>query len=243
MSTGWTQPIYVSRFASWAPGLENSSLRAGTDWGEWALGKRKIESSAAVPPLDIASSPALCQNPKEFALFKRRLSQISRMTVQVLHDIMPAGENVKTVFVSFRGEITQQYKINRMLAAEGDVSPAAFSHSVFNAPVAAAAIILGLSPGYCAVYPPAGRFDTGFFAAASSIIAGNAQTVILAYADELCPPEYGNLCPQPNEPLAFAAVLTAANHQQGGIALTGESVPLDSPADFLKFLYTEKAKQ
>jgi hypothetical protein len=188
--------------------------------------------------LDIAESPALFQSRKDFSLFKRRLSQISRMTIQVLHDIMPAGKDAKIVFVSFRGEITQQFKINRMLAEEGDISPAAFSHSVFNTPPAAAAIVLELTAGYCAVYPGNNRFDSGFYAAAAPLLCGTADETVLVYADELCPPEYGALCPQPNEPLAFAAVLSAAV-TANAIPLTGESVPMESPSAFLKYLYAK----
>ena len=63
----------------------------------------------------------LREKPKlEFAdpLFKRRLSQITRMTVQVLHDLVeecPAVREYKQVFVSFRGEIEREFTINREL--------------------------------------------------------------------------------------------------------------------------------
>jgi hypothetical protein len=224
--------VYVSRFSSWAPGLESPE-----DWREWAKGNRNINSSAESPSLDIGESPFLYMNRKEFSLFKRRLSQISRMTVQVLHDIMPiTEENVKTIFISFRGEITQQFKINRMLAVEGGISPAAFSHSVFNTPVAAAAMVLGLTSGYCAAYPEKNHFDSGFLAAVSPILSGNANKTLLVYADELCPSGYGELCPVPNEPLSFAAVISA---DESGIPLTAEA--LKTPVDFLKFLYSRRA--
>jgi len=224
--------VYVSGFSSWAPGLKTPQ-----DWLEWAKGNCKINSSPASPSLEIGESPFLYMNSRDFTLFKRRLSQISRMTVQVLHDIMPIiKENVKIIFISFRGEITQQYKINRMLAIEGGVSPAAFSHSVFNAPVAAATMVLGITSGYCAVYPAENRFDSGFHAAASPILSGNAKKTLLVYADELCPLEYGELCPVPNEPLAFAAVLSA---DASGIPLAAQA--LESPINFLKFLYGKRA--
>jgi hypothetical protein len=183
-------------------------------------------------------------------LFRRRLSQISRMTIQVLHDILPIGEETKIVFVSFRGEITQQFKINRMLIEEGDLTPAAFSLSVFNTPPALASIALNLSAGYSAVYPaatPQGaagvsagdrRFVTGFLAAAAPVLCGSAAEIVLAYADELCPPEYDALCPPDNEPFAFAAVLSP---DDGGIPLeipqqNRPKPPLDSPRGFLKYL-------
>jgi len=233
------KPVYVKCFTSWAPGLN-----AFSDWKEWAFGNRQIESNTDSPSLDISESPHLNLDSKEFSLFKRRLSRISRMTIHVLHELIKmdplSSKNAKIVFVSFRGEITQQFKINRMLAEDGDVSPAAFSNSVFNTPAAAAAIALGLTAGYCAIYPAKDRFDTGLLAAVSPILsaktsAANEAESILVYADELCPAEYGNLCPQPNEPLAFAAVLST---QESGIKINDDACT-NTPRDFLKFLYTK----
>jgi hypothetical protein len=225
--------VYVSRFASWAPGLCGPA-----DWEEWARGRKEIEANGESPALDFAGSPWLKLSPKEFALFKRRLSQISRMTIHVLHEIMPVDENVKMVFVSFRGEITQQLKINRMLIEEGGISPAAFSQSVFNTPPAIASIALGLRQGYSAVYPAGGRFDTGFWAAAAPLYSTQAEKIIFVYADELCPAEYGDLCPQPNQPLAFAVLLKASllSINKPGIPVLADHECLDTPENFLKFI-------
>jgi hypothetical protein len=224
--------LYVSRFASWAPGLNSPA-----DWEDWVRGQKEIESSGEAPSLNFAESPWLKLSQKEFALFKRRQSQISRMTIQVLHEIMPVEENVKIVFVSFRGEITQQFKINKMLIEEGDLSPAAFSQSVFNTPPALAAIALGLRQGYSAVYPGNSRFDTGFQAAVAPLFSGRAEKIIFVYADELCPAEYGGLCPQPNKPMAFAVLLSI--HKPGVPVLVGHEC-LKSPEFFLKFLLQNK---
>jgi hypothetical protein len=224
--------VYVSRFASWAPGLDSPA-----DWEEWARGAKEITASGESPALDFAEAPHLKLAPKEFALFKRRQSQISRMTIHVLHAIMPVGENVKTVFVSFRGEITQQFKINKMLIEEGDISPSAFSQSVFNTPPALAAIALGLEAGYSSVYPGNSRFETGFQAAAASLLSANSGELVLVYADELCPAEYGDLCPQPNRPLAFAALLSI---HKPGIPVSPNSECLSSSENFLKFLCNNK---
>jgi hypothetical protein len=232
--------VYVLRFASWAPGLNSPA-----DWEDWTRGQKEIETSGESPTLAFAESPWLKLSPKEFALFKRRQSQISRMTIHVLHEIMPIAENVKMIFVSFRGEVTQQFKINKMLIEEGDLGPAAFSQSVFNTPPALAAIALGLRQGYSAVYPGNGCFNTGFQAAVAPLISGRAEEIVFVYADELCPAEYGGLCPEPNKPLAFAVLLSArllsANASKTrGFHITPNSENLNSPENFLKFLYQNK---
>jgi hypothetical protein len=163
------------------------------------------------------------------------------MTIHVLHEIMPIGENVKIVFVSFRGEITQQFKINKMMIEEGDLSPAAFSQSVFNTPPALAAIALGLKAGYSAVYPVC--FNTGFQAAVAPLYSGKAEMVVFVYADELCPPEYG---PQPNKALAFAVLLSTVIVEMSGqtcISISPNMECVNSPEDFLRFFYLNRGER
>ena len=223
--------VYASRLSFWAPGLA-----APGDWDEWAAGKREIAMSGENPALDFSDTGKLALQAKEFALLKRRLSQISRMTIHVLHELLSPADNVKTVFVSFRGEIQQQFKINRMLIEDGELSPAAFSQSVFNTPPAQASIALGLTAGYTAVYPPEGRFDIGFQAAAAPLLSGETEAIALAYADELCPGEY-----KPREcyaPLAFAVLLKT---EGPGIPIS-ENHPAVStgPEEFLKYLYLNR---
>jgi hypothetical protein len=212
-------PLYIPRFASWAPGLSGKA-----HWQEWARGNRNIRAASDSPGLAFTTP-----------LFRRRLSQLSRMTIQVIHDLLPLGEDTKIVFVSFRGEIARQLRINRMLIEDGDVSPAVFSLSVFNTPPALAAIALNLTAGYSAIYPAEDRFDSGLLAAAVPILAGDAEETLLVYADELVPEEYGDLRPTDNEPLAFAALLSRT---PGGLALPAGALVHESPRTFLKYLYT-----
>jgi hypothetical protein len=220
--------LFVSRFAAWAPGLSGPE-----DWKAWALGRREIQRTRDGPALEYTTP-----------LFRRRLSQISRMTVQVLRDLLPLGESVKTVFLSFRGEVSRQFEINRMLIQEGDLTPAAFSLSVFNTPPALAAIALGLTAGYSALYPGQNRFDEGFLAAAAPVLSGAEEETAFVYADELCPPEYAGLCPAGNEPLAFAALLSLREEgvhvpvpRAGAPEHPDVPEPLKSPGEFLKYLY------
>jgi hypothetical protein len=160
------------------------------------------------------------------------------MTIEVLRGLMPFAEQAKIVFVSFRGEITRQFTINKALAEEGDVSPAAFSQSVFNTPPALAAAALDLRAGYSALYPGRDLFRTGFLAAAAPVLSGAARESVLVYADELCPPEYGRLRPQNDRPLAFAVLLGAPEGGGGRRAEDGED-PLVSPEKFLARLWSQ----
>jgi len=213
---------YVTRLAAWAPGVENSG-----EWNEWAQGRREIASGGKgqgtqVPAITFTDS-----------LFRRRLSQISRMTVQVVHDLLPVGENTKMLFVSFRGELARQYQINKMLIEEKSLMPAAFSLSVFNAPPALASIALGLKGGYSALYPGNNSFAAGLAAAEAALFSDTGE-LIFVYADEEAPPEYGCFFNEGLPAIAFAVLLTRASQSS--------SIPFSSfggvsdPLDFLRRL-------
>jgi hypothetical protein len=213
--------VYISRFSAWAPQLENLG-----EWRKWVAENRKLPGSGESPALKFIDP-----------LFRRRLSRISRMTIQVLHDLLPLGEDTKILFFSFRGEITRQLRINQELIREQTVSPAAFSLSVFNTPVAAAAIALKLQAGYSAVYPGGERFDTGLWTAAAPVAAGNAERIALVYADESAPEEYGPLRPQENTSLALGVILSC---RKPAGALPLEAADGTSPENFLRSLLKQE---
>jgi hypothetical protein len=223
------------RFAAWAPGFAGID-----DWKAWARGERAIPQTAESPALEYTDP-----------LYRRRLSQVSRMTIQVIHDVLPVEKDTRLVFVSFRGELARQFSINRMLAGDGDIKPAAFSLSVFNTPPASAAIALNLEAGYTAIYPEGGSFRTGLMAALAPVISGAVREILLVYADELCPGEYGAVaggyagsqkppgarmpaCVQPQAPFAFAALLGRGN---GGTPVAISGGETASPEAFLKYLF------
>ncbi|MBP5465676.1 MAG: beta-ketoacyl synthase chain length factor, partial [Treponema sp.] len=64
--------LFATKPACWAPGLAGD-----VDWKDWLEGRRAIERTDAQPPLSFTPP-----------LFRRRLSQLSRMTVQVVHDAL-----------------------------------------------------------------------------------------------------------------------------------------------------------
>jgi len=218
---------YITRLCAWAPGIENSS-----EWDEWAHGKRDMSFGAKGPEISFTDS-----------LFRRRLSQISRMTVQVVHDILPVKEDTKMFFVSFRGELSRQYQINKMLIEDKTLMPAAFSLSVFNAPAALASIALGLKGGYSALYPGNNSFTAALSAAQAAFLSGDQEELIFIYADEQPPPEYMGLFKIREEdqrretnqtdeqvqcfPLAFAFLLTR-EPQTGGECREGSPIESQS---------------
>ena len=168
-------------------------------------------------------------------IFRRRLSQLTKMTVQVVHDLFSDGtvdKNTKLVFVSFRGELEREFKVNKTLIEEGSILPAAFSLSVFNAAIAQATIALGLKGGYSCVFPSGADFASGFLAAAAPVLAGTEENIVFIYADENVPDYYKEFLKGPNEPLALAALLSSQKGQNG-IECDLKNIPR-SPQEFIQ---------
>jgi len=227
--------IFINRVCAWAPGINGSA-----EWDEWALGNKSISQGGKGPDLSFAEP-----------MFRRRLSQISKMTVQVLHDLLPLENETKIFFFSFRGELSRQYQINKMLIEEKTLSPALFSLSVFNAPVALATMALGHKGGYSALYPADNCFNTGLIAAKAALL-GNAASVSSAsmlatsmssasmlseiafiYADEEVQPEYNSFFDVPPPALSFGLLLSKTQ--------CDNSIPLPPCAEQeTPFLYLKK---
>lgn len=209
---------YIHRLAAWAPGIETPG-----EWDEWALGKREILSETKTPELTYTDST-----------FRRRLSQISKMSIQVIHDLLPIKENTKILFFSFRGELVREYQLYRMLMEEGALRPAAFSLSGFNTPVALATIAFGLKGGYSALYPANNSFLSCIKAAQAALFSGTSEELVLLYADELVPEDCRYFFSEVPVPLAFGFILSQKN-QPSSIPLSSlKNLEKDTPPGFLR---------
>ncbi len=184
------------------------------------------------PADDLSASPKLEWTE---AIFRRRLSQLTKMTVQVARDIFSDGtldKKTKIVFLSFRGELEREFKVNKTLIQEESILPAAFSLSVFNAAIAQATIALGLKGGYNCVFPSGADFASGFLSAAAPVLAGTEENIVFIYADENVPDYYKEFLKGPNEPLALAALLSSQKGQNG-IECDLKNIPR-SPQEFIQ---------
>jgi len=208
---------FISRISAWAPGIVTK-----TDWHEWALGKREVSLSDKGPELSFTDS-----------MFRRRLSQISKMTIQVVHDLMPFRDDAKIIFSSFRGELSRQFQINKMLIEEKTLSPAVFSLSVFNAPIALAAMALGLKGGYSAVYTSETSFSAALKTAEAALFCGLSDELIFVYADEKAQREYECFFNKVTPAVSFALLLSKVS-SPGSIPFTSTT---ESHVDFLKQLF------
>ncbi len=221
--------LTVKKISAWAPELEGLAENP-TAWLEWAQGKREIPLTGDKPSLPYADP-----------LFKRRLSQITRMTIEAVHGVFDAAPDSKLIFASFRGEIARQLKINQNLIENNEVLPAGFSISVFNTAPAATTIVLKMKAGYTAVFPGNSNFKDALLCAAAPVLAGSEKSIIFAYADELVPEEYKDVSfgVEKAPPLAFACVIEKDGE---GICLSDECASEWTPQAFLKKLILAENK-
>ena len=167
--------LYISNITAWAPGLGSDN----TLWNEWANDNASIELTNESPKLEYTDP-----------LFRRRLSQITKMTVHVIHGVLEQShisKETKLIFMSLRGEIARTLSVTKGLVQDNMILPAGFSLSVFNTPISSATLAFGLKGGYSVIYPSESDFSQAFKAAVAPVLAGTEKELILAYADELVP--------------------------------------------------------
>lgn len=227
---------FISDVTAWAPGIGDDLQK----WNEWKEGKISIEQTKESPKLEYTDP-----------LFRRRLSQITKMTVHVVHNLLEktnVDKNTKIVFVSLRGEIEREFTINKSLIEDNMILPAAFSLSVFNTPVSSATLAFGLKGGYSVIFPSKNNFADAFKSAVAPVLAGTENQIIFVYADELVPECYGDKRPEENIPCAFSFLVSAelqnednfkkiskCGMEEGDGNLTLKDIP-SSPLSFLKSL-------
>ena len=152
------------------------------------------------------------ENPPKIAfvpmLFRRRLSAATKMVVNTVHEVSAGLPPVHITFASEFGEIQRQYKISEGILATGEVSPAQFSLSVFNAPVSAASITEKNMVGYSAVFAGKKSFENGLKEAAAPLLSGREKERIFVFADERLPETYASISNYPNAVCAIALRLS-----------------------------------
>ena len=123
-------------------------------------------------------------------LTRRRLILLSKMVVFVNDAVSKDLPPCKVTFASQYGEISQQLKISDTLLQTGNVSPAHFSLSVFNASIANATILEKNTAGYSAVFSGKDAFRHGLTDCAAALESGSEKERIFVFADEKIPETY-----------------------------------------------------
>jgi hypothetical protein len=194
----------IARYCAWAPGVESKA-----DWQRWAHAEQPIVDSG---------SPAVDFLPP---LFRRRLSRLSRMALQVAHDCVGAERDLPTVFCSRHGELTRTVELfNDQLRGE-PLSPTAFSMSVHNTAAGLYTIASGNTAPSNAVAAMADSLPVALVDAAAAIARGQIKRVLVVAAEEPAPAPYRDfLPPELAYAAAFLLVSDAAPADQDTVRLS-----------------------
>lgn len=160
-------PLAIAHYRAWAPGVESPDA-----WQRWARGELSIADSG---------SPALAFLP---ALFRRRLSRLSRMALQVAYDCAGDDHDVPTVFCSRHGELTRTLGLLLDQAKGESLSPTAFSMSVHNTAAGLYSIASGNAAPSNALAAMADSLPTALVDAGAALASGRASRIMVVVAEE-----------------------------------------------------------
>ena len=221
--------VFLKGWSAWAPGLETIETQR-----EWAAGRAAIRQAADAPPLSFLPM-----------LFRRRLSQLSKMVLQVGHALAGDGGNPSLVFASRFGEVNKQFQITDALIASGEVSPGVFSLSVFNAPVFLLSIAEHIHAAGNALYTRDRGAVVAMMEALGILLRPESRDCLVLFGEEYLPAPYRTLVVDVPEPYAFGMLISresAAGCITLEIELTDQSGPdqPEHPLTLLRWLLSGK---
>ena len=144
------------------------------------------------------------------SLVKRRFSQLSRMALHVGHELLnssPSGKINDLVFASRHGELKRQLDVSEALIENGELSPAMFSYSVFNAPAALLSLTNNIKGITRAVYDGSDSFGIGFLQSALLVSSGRVNRLLYVFGEEKTPEVYQGISGDLAAPFAVGFTL------------------------------------
>ena len=198
-------------------------------WKEWAKGKREIP--------EVSDSPSLDFMPP---LFRRRLSQLTKMTVHTVHHVIEeSGKKELKIFSAGNyGEINREFQINEQLVKDNDILPATFSLSVFNTPAAQATLACKIHSGYTAAFGSKGSFYDSLAAAVSIILSGDEKEILFTWGNEKLPDEYTSHNGEKSVPLCFSLILSSEKNEKA-FSFDAGDFKNQGAEDFIKKIINE----
>lgn len=184
--------LYIKEWDAWAPGLEEKN-----SWNLWKDGKLSIELSN--------KSPSLKHLPP---VSRRRISQVTKMVIEVGHNLSNENKNPYVILSSQYGEINQQNKISRGILETGEVKPASFSLSVFNTPISLLSIHENITEPATIILSGENTLYNGLFSTIAQLKSEMDKDILLLFADELLPKDYESIANN-IEPYCFGVIISS----------------------------------
>jgi Beta-ketoacyl synthase, N-terminal domain len=219
--------VRVSRWAAWAPGLEDT-----TGWERWARSPR---------PLGVEGTPDVRFLPP---MLRRRCTHLTRLMLHAAFactaPIAPA--TLPHVFASRHGEAHGTIELLQSLARDEPLPAMRFSHSVHNAQAGLFSIAAGNRSISSAIAGGVDTFPAAFLESLTVLQRAPEGAVLLVVGDEPLPQLFRRYVDDPQPPYALALVMERA---AGGSCivfgpasetLPSPSLPWPQALEFLRWL-------
>ncbi|SMC18637.1 Beta-ketoacyl synthase, N-terminal domain [Andreprevotia lacus DSM 23236] len=183
----------VAAWSAWAPGLDTAAA-----WQAWRHEARQPEGDD-VPP--VAAMPAM---------LRRRAERLGRMALETLYADAITYRGQPIVYASRHGETGRIVPLLQQLAAEGSVSPQAFSMAVHNAIPGLFTIAQRSNAPVTAIAAGPETAFAGLTEALAQLQEG-APSVLLCLADHPLPAVYAAFADAAEAPVACVLELAPGN--------------------------------
>ena len=183
--------ITIEAWSAWAPGVESA-----IQWQEWAIGKRSIDNDG---------SPSVKFLP---AIFRRRLSRLTKMALKVANDCTTDIKSIQTIFCSRHGELSRSTDLLQDIVADEPISPTGFSMSVHNTASGLFSIARKDTASSTAIAAGQMTFETAFMEAGVLLTTGRTKKVLLVISDEPAPVPFNEYKDEKEQTYAAAFLLS-----------------------------------
>lgn len=184
----------IEDWSAWAPGLEDKK-----DWIAWANKEKTVSP-------DHSKSPKIDFIP---AMSRRRLGQLTKMSLKTSFDCTKNLNNIISVFASRYGEWQQTVKILQSISEGSEISPAGFSLSVHNTAAGIHSITSKNKSPYSAISANEMTFQTALIEALGRL--QKQQNILLVIGEENTPEIYKEKFSQNSHPFAISLLLSKEN--------------------------------
>lgn len=142
-------------------------------------------------------------------MLRRRCSEFTKLCFSASRHCIKSGEEMPVISVSKYGEIQRQYAISKKLIETKEVSPTAFSFSVFNTAIALLGISLKNHSSALALCTMHNQLEAGFIHALSFLESHtNEEKLLLLIGEEQMPQSYQAISAETHIPFIAAFLLS-----------------------------------
>ena len=186
----------IASWDAWMPGI-----RGYSDWQLFLSSGRKTPTDEAFANIEYRYlKPAQ----------RRRLSDISKITLDVAFAVTENRPGIRSIFASRRGEVGRMADLLHSICTDDDLSPTAFSMSVHNTASGLFSIQSGNKAPSTAIAAGHDTVVAGLIEACSLLAKGQKEVLLVVTEDQV-PDVYRQFSSSGEQPVAAAFLLTAGN--------------------------------